>query len=314
MRCLCVVVVTILLGACTGRAGTDPEGNDSDGGGSDSGSGTGFDLPDAPEPDGSIGGLVWQVSFNETPLGEYTADAIRSDWGGNVRIENGVGTGRGQIVEGENAFEGRSLRAKYPEGTHSSENNAIQFRVKLPQSYDELFLSYRLRFEAGFDFVKGGKIPGLTGGKGNTGGDVPDGRDGWSARMMWRSGGAAVQYVYYPDQPGGYGEDFEWSENGNKRFPPGTWVQVEHRIVINTPGKRDGLIQAWWNGELALDIHELRFRDVDTFSIDSFYFSTFFGGSGSEWNAHKDEYVTFDDFIIATAPITHRPSARNQAR
>ena len=50
------------------------------------------------------------------------------------------------------------------------------------------------------DFVKGGKLPGLFGGEGNTGGGIPTGMDGFSARMMWRGSGRVVQYVYYPDQ------------------------------------------------------------------------------------------------------------------
>ena len=43
-----------------------------------------------------------------------------------------------------------------------------------------------------FDFVRAGKIPGLAGGRTNTGGRKPDGTDGWSARMMWRTSPSAA--------------------------------------------------------------------------------------------------------------------------
>ena len=60
-----------------------------------------------------------------------------------------------------------------------------QWRLELGDDYDELYLTYRVRFADEFNFVKGGKLPGLVGGEANTGGRVPTGRDGWSARMMW---------------------------------------------------------------------------------------------------------------------------------
>ena len=123
--------------------------------------------------------------------------------------------------------------------------------------------------------------------------------------MMWRADGEAIQYVYHPDQPGTYGDNLPWDIGGQRSFPPGEWVHVEHRFVMNTPGQSDGLVQGWYNGELAVERQNMRFRDVDTFAVDVFYFSTFFGGSGSEWAPTKDEYVYFDHFIVATAPIAH---------
>jgi len=55
-------------------------------------------------------------------------------------------------------------------------------------------------------------------------------------------------------------------------------------------------------------MQSMRWRDVDSFSIDCFYFSTFFGGSGTEWAPIKTEYIDFDEFIISTTPITHEIS------
>src|SRR5687768_8515169 len=99
MRCLWVAVA-ICLAACSASMSIDPDLTE----GSDVGVGS-FGLPDAAKADQPHAGTVWQVNFNATPLGEYTAAAIQADWGGNVNIENGVGTGRGQIIEGVDAFE-----------------------------------------------------------------------------------------------------------------------------------------------------------------------------------------------------------------
>ena len=117
--------------------------------------------------------------------------------------------------------------------------------------------------------------------------------------MMWRVDGAIVQYVYHPDQPESYGEDFPWTAEGDPLFfQPGQWYEVVHEIQMNTPGLNDGSITAWLDGELALEAEGMRFRDIDDFAIDGMYFSTFFGGSNSSWATTADETVLFDDFVI----------------
>jgi len=74
---------------------------------------------------------------------------------------------------------------------------------------------------------------------------------------------------------------------------------------MNTPREKDGIIQAWLNGIKVLDRENIRFRDVENLSIDTDYFSTFFGGGDTSWAATKDEFIYFDDFIISTRAITH---------
>ena len=61
--------------------------------------------------------------------------------------------------------------------------------------------------------MKGGKLPGMVGGSHPTGGHPAD--DGFSARLMWRRDGAAVQYVYYPGQTSTFGEDIPYMESGS---------------------------------------------------------------------------------------------------
>ena len=68
--------------------------------------------------------------------------------------------------------------------------------------------------------------------------------------------------------------------------------------VVDGRGQHDGVVQAWLDDDLVLDVNNIRFRDVETFAIDGFYFSTFFGGSGDQWNTAKDEVAFFDDFRI----------------
>ena len=259
------------------------------------------DLP--PTDRDRVQGVIFRNDFDDDPTVTYTLENLRGDWR-NPRSEDGVSEGRVAIVTGDAAFRGKSLAVTYTSGTVGTQGGA-RWTTALGAGFNELYCAYRIRFERGFDFVWGGKLPGLAGGRANTGGRKPDGSDGWSARMMWRRRGRAVQYVYHPDQPGIYGQDFPYDLGGSRTFESGRWHQVEHCIVINSPGKKDGIIQAWFDGGLALSVDGLRFRDVDDFAIDSFLFSTFFGGSSPGWAPRRDETVTFDEFVISTEPISH---------
>jgi hypothetical protein len=257
----------------------------------------------------SVDELLYQNDFNDDPLGTYTVDLLNEDWR-NPPWENGVSEGRVEIVDGPKALEGRSMRVRYPAGRHG---DGAKWRLEFEQPYEELYLSYWVRFDDNFNFVRGGKLPGFCGGECNTGGHVPDGTDGWSARMMWRGDGEVEQYVYHPDQPGQWGESLHWDDGGYQRFfVPGQWHHLIHRVVMNTPGQRDGIIQGWFDGELALDARNLRFRDVDRFAIDELAISTFFGGGDSSWAPDEDEYICFDNFVISTErgdqPLTPVPT------
>lgn len=255
--------------------------------------------------------VLYENNFEDDPVATYTVANLAADWN-SPNWNDGVDEGRVSITDNEDAYGNKSLVVMYPEG--ESNQGKSQWQLDLGGSYEELFLSYRLRFDDGFDFVRGGKLPGLCGGACNTGGNQPNGTDGWSARMMWRTNGSSgsqtsgdtaniVQYTYHPDQPTQFGDDMRWDDGSPaewKEFESDRWYHLQHRIVMNTPGMQDGIIQAWLDGELVLDRQDIRFRDTSAFAIDTMYFSTFFGGSSTIWEATKDEFAYYDDFVIST--------------
>ena len=69
-------------------------------------------------------------------------------------------------------------------------------------------LIYSFMMKPGFEFVKGGKLPGLGGGNATTGCDPID-PGGWSMRYMWRRNGKAVVYAYHLDRMNECGDDWE---------------------------------------------------------------------------------------------------------
>jgi len=93
-----------------------------------------------------------------------------------------------------------------------------------------------------------------------------------------------------------------------KQFTTGKWHRIVNKVSMNTvsaPGKGDknGRVQAWLDGELALDVDTLRLRDYDTLHVDKFYLSTFHGGSTADWSPTHDCYIRFDNFTVSTDSI-----------
>ncbi|MGC4000750.1 MAG: hypothetical protein QM767_26175 [Anaeromyxobacter sp.] len=114
-----------------------------------------------------------------------------------------------------------------------------------------------------------------------------------------------MQYMYFPEKVNSCGDDYVYETNDTKvTFTPGVWHRVQHHIRMNTPGAHDGILQAWFDGNLALDEQAFLYRLAGaTFGIDALYFSTFFGGSDDTWAPSTQQILDFDDFLISETPI-----------
>ena len=255
-------------------------------------------------------GQIYSQNFNSANLGLYQADQLNTDWETPL-WHLGFDQGRVNIVEAGGG-RGKAMEVTYPAGRYGAGGASaflsdVQFGMGLPKSYNELYVAYDIRFEQGFDFVKGGKLPGLCGADTNqaastgcnTGGGYPSGYDGWSARGMWRENGAMENYVYHASQRNYYGDDEFW----NVRAIPGTWHRVEHRVVLNTPGEKNGILEAWFDGTRVLSLNNLEYRKTDSIGINLFYFSTFFGGNDASWAPSTDQKMNFDNFVLSTDKI-----------
>ncbi len=279
-----------------GATGTPPAG---DGGRSGSAGGgastTGGESNGAGRP-----ALLMRADFQNREPGLYSQAMVAGDFTGAATWNNGMDAGRSTIVD-ENGE--RFLRVTYAASVYGPDAGGVQFVVPFGKGYEELYLAYRVRFAADFDFVRGGKLPGLVGGT-RPMGCVQGDNGGFSARMMWRPEGAAVQYLYFPEKVNECGDDYVYrSTSGEARFARGQWHQVVHRLRMNTPGVRDGILQAWFDHALVLDEQAFYYRVPGaTFGIDSLYFSTFFGGSDSTWAPASAQVADFDDFLISEQP------------
>jgi hypothetical protein len=117
-------------------------------------------------PDDPGSSIIFEQDFDAVALGLYGADAIGAGWRG-AKAVSGITEGRVTVFEGTGARAGRSIRVSYPLGGVASAPSGAQWMMSLGQRCDELSCAYDVRFAPDFDFVKGGKLPGLVGGGSN---------------------------------------------------------------------------------------------------------------------------------------------------
>jgi hypothetical protein len=114
--------------------------------------------------------------------------------------------------------------------------------------------------------------------------------------------------MYYPDIYKLYGDKVpvpgkKYYGDGKTLSPgytlqPEVWYTITQRVVMNTPGSANGLVEGYINGKLCATHTGLRFRDISTLQIDRVFFSNFFGGGGIK--PVQTENICFDDFYVYT--------------
>merc|ERR1712150_218404 len=205
---------------------------------------------------------------------------------------------------------GKVLRVKYEKGSYSGTKDMARgagFYSSPVHSRDSMLLSYDIYFDSHFDFVKGGKLPGLYGGGTSCSGGHHS-SSCFTTRFMWRRDGDGEVYAYIPyRQDSGFCDDPQVHCNpdyGNSlgrgawRFKKGHWQNIAQYVHLNRPGHMDGYIQVFLDGHKVYEIRDLSIRTKDSVHIDGLVFSTFFGGSDSSWKASRDCYTYFKNFAL----------------
>lgn len=189
---------------------------------------------------------------------------------------------------------------------------------------DHAVLEYEVFFPKNFEWVKGGKLPGMGIGAGTesaTGGEWC--ADGGSFRVMWRERGQAIGYLYLPlhiatnkkrdstiliqkdafekaaDRSLGKPAGIDlWFHSGKPIFfKRGSWNTVRMELRMNTTGRFDGGIKLTINDETR-ELDDVLFRKRNDIKINQMIFASFFGGSGSEWRAKKPEVIRYRNFSV----------------
>ncbi|MGK7870507.1 polysaccharide lyase [Falsiroseomonas sp. E2-1-a20] len=218
-------------------------------------------------------------------------------------VRNVWGTANIRVLPAE-AGAGLILRIGYPRGSINPGNRSAPvggagFLLPSGAGAQARCLYYRLRFEGSFDFVRGGKLPGLYGGEAPRGCGPAERDRGFSARLMWREAGMGELYLYAPDRALRCGDSIG---RGSWGFARGRWVALAQEVILNTPGREDGVVRVWADGRLVLEHQGLVLRRDATTLVEGVVFSTFFGGSDPSWAPGRDQQADFTGFQIWDRP------------
>lgn len=214
---------------------------------------------------------------------------------------------------------GSAVRVLLPEGENSALNLRFDFQRERAFEPDEVYFRYYLRFGSDWEqSVDGGKLPGISGtyGRAGWGGRRSDGTNGWSARGAYRRGIPRVNnplagrtaigsYIYHADQESTYGDINLWTQGWGAEGRGGIlenerWVSLETYVRMNTPGEPDGIVRAWVDGVLAYERTDLRFRTVDTLSIERIWMNIYHGGTAV---SPADQHAFIDNVVVARSYI-----------
>jgi hypothetical protein len=247
------------------------------------------------------GGSAWQSSwgyadqgsFGQGQLSEIT-DPAAPGGGPALRVAYGQGSSANSCGNCPNPGGGQFYTSFGSMGRSSFAGAQV------------LYLRYYVKFQAGFDFGRGGKLPGLYGGPIS---EASGGHHGqaFSTRYMWRdhnisgsldSCSSAVAcsevYLYSPQVTKGYGLDlggaWHWQGDGN-------WHMVEQQVDRAT-----GNITVWYDGVQVMS-RPGALGGVTGIPFSGIFFSTFFGGHDTSWGPSKNENAYFADFAVSTRYI-----------
>ena len=193
---------------------------------------------------------------------------------------------------GETYAGSKAIAMSVPKRKSEVSNNLIR---RLRPGRDVLFVRYYSKFDTGFDVLgsshNGTSIssnyccPGVrSDGYNKFLVSLEVGRD--DARIP--SPGKINIYIYHPDQrdiwgdhfyptgrvvpfdliPGTFGSEFV----GRPDIIPelGRWYSYEAMLKVNTPGRSDGRVAVWLDGQLIADFPNLKLRNTTALKIDQF--------------------------------------------
>jgi hypothetical protein len=228
------------------------------------------------------------VNWNNRSDGAYSTSNAISD----------LGTLTGW-KEARTIISGNTLRLKIEKNALSSTGGMVaNIDVESGSEYE---VQFKVKFHSEFDWSKGGKVGfGFRIGDGNTGCDKADDGNGASARLMWyTSNGNTIfkPYLYYKDMPDDCGDNLVSSAKypASGSIQKGVWYTVKIYVKSNTASNKDGRVKFTVDTQTILD-QPIRWTTNDSKRlINKLSFSTFRGGSTSDWESDTDGYIYFDD-------------------
>ncbi|KAF9113917.1 AP-3 complex subunit sigma-1 [Mortierella sp. AM989] len=215
---------------------------------------------------------------------------------------------------------GHVMQVNYPKGSYApslgpvtggTQFYAAPFGDKTP--FEKIMVSYDVLFPNGFNWVLGGKLPGIYGGtpyEGCSGGIQSTGSNCLTMRFMWRPNGLGEVYAYIPaDAESKFCENPEVMCNdqygksigrGQIYFTQGNWNHLDMVMELNEPaGNQNGTLRVYLNGNQVISMNNVPYRSTGMVGFQGLMFSSFFGGADVSYATPVDANVYFKNIQLS---------------
>jgi hypothetical protein len=256
--------------------------------------------------------LIYQSWDFENSTGDWTPDSVHKHF--DVFLDYGSGgtaniTGKTRIVT--DTING--VATKVLECTNPADALAAgpQWYVEFDK-VNEVYLSYNIKFDDGFNSTAGGKLPGLRGlppGDYSNCPDSPD--DGFYAAPMFKYANSMISYHYdrtssanRVSMGASSGTTCPWAIEtylynsiwmANK-----TWYNITHRLVDNDPASSNGIEEIWIDGKLVFRGGLYKHTEHDTMGINGFFMGSYYGGNNEGYQPTSESKVFYDNIYLWT--------------
>jgi len=197
-----------------------------------------------------------------------------------------------------------------PRGENTGLNQRYKFRENSQSAPESAYFRYNLRLDDNWDqTVSGEKLLGFAGTYSRAGwrNRKPNGTSGLSARGSFYKSHSAIgdektrftpigSYAYNLDQESNYGSSWGWGLSGGASLEKNRWYCIEQYLKLNTPGKKDGVLQAWLDGRKVFEKGDLRFRTTRDLKIEEVWFNFYHGGRAP---SPRDQTLYIDNLVIS---------------
>ena len=278
--------------------------------------------------------MLIDVDFNNWADRTYSISDIKEDFNDKVkpwtastyRGVRGPGASNNLIEDTPQVTKivDGTLRAEYLKNDASGRSGGFLFDPYF-DGVNEAYLEYKLKFDDNFFWATGGKLPGLGGSTEGINsesvgrGTIPSGKrydvsgKGFSARLMWRRNRTQtdrpylILYSYFAKKQNNTNR--RDNENGDAyRLFTGLeddkWYTIRQYIKLNTPGRDNGVVKMWIDGDLVMNNSQMNIRKTSNrnLKINALVMNTYRGGNRTDrvWQSPRTEYTFFDDFKVWT--------------
>ena len=199
-----------------------------------------------------------------------------------------------------NGYAGQGLNVRIPEGGF----RGFGPFDRLEPAPMEAWFRYHIRL-SNWNAASTGKLPGFAGIYSSSARGCirpTETAKGWSARTMFGAPGTqgapegkvpVGTYLYHANQAGDCGDGLWW---GN--LEQGRWYCVEGYVRMNTPGKNNGVLRAWLNGNRKLNMTNVQYRRAGETNIGvrHMWHNVYFGGT---WPTPNPLSLQYDEVVVS---------------